>query len=1314
MVLAVLILGAVAASRIEVSYLPERSFPEVRVTLRLNESHDVAELTRRWLQPLESAVRAAGGVTSTAGEVGPRGASLRVRLRPDIDPRRKAARMESELASLARRLADDGWVRVDPVVQGGGDWSAVLFLEDQSEADVRALVESLRDAPEVRTVEVAGRSRRELRWTAERAGDLAALRGALHDSDATLGRLHAAGRRLSVRVAGGQDPATERWVSAAGRTVRLGSVATPERHLQDGEFLARAGGRAGLVLLVSRDVSASPLALERALRNELQRFGYDASDEIPRVGDEEPAGGSQRAVFLWSEADPIEHLLRRLALGAAMALAAGSLLAWLFLGPRAAVWQAAAVPVAMAATACVFYLAGLPLDVTTAQAATLALAGALVFQLTRLRTESSASASMSAGLASAGRSVAWTVLCALTLPAAVRLLGRDLATMLAHPVLAFATVLPASILALLLLPAPPTPARRSVRPIVRFILRRPWAVALLALAVGYGCFAVFSDRLQPWPGRMLPAAEDVTVQVDLGEGGTLQQAARWTEAVEGHLLSQDAVESVWGYHDRRRAYLFVTVAPDQRKPLTLRRLATRWHSQLTALGSSVQVNALGGLGQSEPLRFDSSLRTRAEADEEVTFYRFVLRSTDLARLRWAHSKVEEALRKTWWGRDERRVQTEWTQPAPRLELVPRPGAKSEEVAAARALLAERVAPPAGVQVATRGGADQPVLQTLTTADARRRHAAIGSSKSSLRREPPRLAEVLVPGPAGRSDRALAPAEILQLRESVGSPTLRREDGAFVLPMTIRFMGLAKGNAGGARTHADRNVARFTAPGVDLERPSLVPERWTEQRLRLLSIATALPLLLFLLAAIRLNSLPLAVAAMVPPAVAVGVTAAALAVLDLRLDEPTLVALAASVAATMPLVLDVAQAARVRRRGLLSSSAGFDWLVRRMPHAAIATAGWLALLVGSGWGLDAERYPWAPPLRVAGITGATVIVSALLVLPGLLRAVDRLRFYDRAEAEQRARPPAWQTEGRPSLEVSRLTKIYGNGFRALHGVSFRLEPGIVGLLGPNGAGKTTLLRSLCGLLEPSRGRVLYRDVAVSPDNLAEYRKLVGFLPQEFDAYEGFTAEEFLDYWALQRGMADPKERRREIEELLRMIGLEGAANRKVRDFSGGMRRRIGIARSLLGAPPILIVDEPTTGLDVESRNRLRESLLAAAGDRVILFSTHIASDVAAAASRILLLGQGRLLFDGPSGELIEEAHGRVFEALVDDQDLRDFAATYRVTTRLRTLDGVQVRAVAAKDQEPAGDVVRPNLEEAYLAKLGTTAQKRSRVKSLLDL
>jgi ABC-type multidrug transport system ATPase subunit len=276
--------------------------------------------------------------------------------------------------------------------------------------------------------------------------------------------------------------------------------------------------------------------------------------------------------------------------------------------------------------------------------------------------------------------------------------------------------------------------------------------------------------------------------------------------------------------------------------------------------------------------------------------------------------------------------------------------------------------------------------------------------------------------------------------------------------------------------------------------------------------------------------------------------------------------------------------------------------------------------------------------------------------------------------------------------------YADGVRALDRVSFTLEPGIVGLLGPNGAGKTTLLRILTGILEPTRGGIRYAGVPVEVGNLGAYRERIGFLPQGFDAYPGFTAEQFLDYWARERGMSDPQRRRHEIATLLAAVGLAEHAGRPVRDFSGGMRQRVGIARALLGAPPVLVVDEPTTGLDLEARRRFRDALKAIAAERIIVFSTHIASDVEAVASRLLLLHGGRMRFDGTPAELVARARGRVFEALVDDADLVELGRRFRVTSRVREVDGVRVRAVAPRGAALGGPAVEPNLEEAYLAEL----------------
>ncbi len=571
---------------------------------------------------------------------------------------------------------------------------------------------------------------------------------------------------------------------------------------------------------------------------------------------------------------------------------------------------------------------------------------------------------------------------------------------------------------------------------------------------------------------------------------------------------------------------------------------------------------------------------------------------------------------------------------------------------------------------------------------------------------------------------IVPAALFDARETVASPTVRRQSGRFVLPITLTITGSIKAKREWHRAVVDHALSILRLPaGTVLERPELNPAIWSRERLRMLAIASALPALFFALAACRLSSIWAALATLVPPALGIAAAAPWILAAQGYLDELTLLLLAAALAGCLPVALEVA-AATLPVTAPLAAGTAYRWLARHAAGFIVAVASLLALLVVPGVGLDNDRHPWVLPLRAAGIAATVVCLTSFLCLPVLLRGARLWRL----PASPAARPrqsPARPESGRGAsgqdltLTARNLTKIYGDGFRALHGASFRLEPGIVGLLGPNGAGKTTLLRLLCGLLEPSRGQVRFRGVALGPANLPEYRRLVGFLPQGFNAYDGFTGAAFLDYWAIERGLIDPSERRREIDRVLAQVGLEDAAGRKVRDFSGGMRRRIGIARALLGSPPIVIIDEPTTGLDVESRGALRESLLAVAGERVILFSTHIASDVAAAASRILVLDQGRLVFDGPALELIASARGRVFEALIEDHDLPGFSARFRVTTRVRSLAGLKVRAIVYGGEQPAGEIVEPNLEEAYLAMIGTPEvrpgeQGQSRPGSLLDL
>jgi ABC-type multidrug transport system ATPase subunit len=528
--------------------------------------------------------------------------------------------------------------------------------------------------------------------------------------------------------------------------------------------------------------------------------------------------------------------------------------------------------------------------------------------------------------------------------------------------------------------------------------------------------------------------------------------------------------------------------------------------------------------------------------------------------------------------------------------------------------------------------------------------------------------------------------------------IARQSGRFVMPVDLRIiLGTELGRIA-FRREIDRNLGQLGQVGLPtgtaLERPALAPGLWQSERARLIVLGLAVPLLLFAVAACRLGGLLRGLVALAP--LCLGLLAATpLIQSGLRqADELTVFALAAALALALPAVVE----------GTLSSPAvrpsriyrflrqETPWLLAAVPVLAIG-------LAVPTLGLDPLLLRWVTPLRAAAVAGGTALLASVLLSPALLLlargAAERLRKPE--EVRRRQRPPQWTAPGAPLLEAHTLTKVYGGKVTALQGVRFELTPGIVGLLGPNGAGKTTLLRLLTGLLDPSRGEVRFRGLAVTPENLSEYRRQIGFLPQDFNAYPELTAEQFLDHWAIERGMP-ARERREEIERLLDAVSLTEHARRKVRDFSGGMRQRVGIARALLGSPPILIVDEPTTGLDVESRTRFRQILLEQATERIVLFSTHIASDVEAAASRILLLHRGRLRFDGTPEELTARARGRVFRALLGDEELADFGRRYRITTRVRTLEGIRVRAVARPGDPLAGEAIEPNLEEAYLAEI----------------
>ncbi|MBB4916483.1 ABC transporter ATP-binding protein [Streptosporangium saharense] len=284
-----------------------------------------------------------------------------------------------------------------------------------------------------------------------------------------------------------------------------------------------------------------------------------------------------------------------------------------------------------------------------------------------------------------------------------------------------------------------------------------------------------------------------------------------------------------------------------------------------------------------------------------------------------------------------------------------------------------------------------------------------------------------------------------------------------------------------------------------------------------------------------------------------------------------------------------------------------------------------------------------------------------------------------------------------IEISRLTKTYRGGVHALDGIDLDVPTGMYGLLGSNGAGKTTLMRVLAGLLRPTSGtvRIGGHDVTTSAGRLAVRREL-GYLPQDLGVYPDMTARGFLDYVALLKGLDSRPFRRRRIGELLDVVGLSGVADRRLGRLSGGMVRRVGVAQALLGDPKLLVVDEPTTGLDPEERIRLRIMLGELAGERTVLLSTNLVEDVAETCRSLAVLAAGRLLFDGSTSRLVARAEGLVWTVTTPGP-----APSGRIVSALPTDAGTRYRVVAPERPAPEAEPVEPTLEEGYLALMETT-------------
>lgn len=279
-----------------------------------------------------------------------------------------------------------------------------------------------------------------------------------------------------------------------------------------------------------------------------------------------------------------------------------------------------------------------------------------------------------------------------------------------------------------------------------------------------------------------------------------------------------------------------------------------------------------------------------------------------------------------------------------------------------------------------------------------------------------------------------------------------------------------------------------------------------------------------------------------------------------------------------------------------------------------------------------------------------------------------------------------------LSLDRLSKQYDSKI-AVDSISATLTPGVYGLLGANGAGKTTLMRMLCGILEPTSGEVLFNDHEITAMG-ATYRNMLGYLPQDFGYYPNYTAMEFMLYMAALKGIPRNIAVKR-IKKLLTTVDLNHVASKRIRTFSGGMKQRVGIAQALLNNPKVLILDEPTAGLDPKERVRFRNLLSEYAGDKIVILSTHIVSDIEAIADEVLLMKKGRIVQRGTVPELVQKAQGRVWELAVSPREAQMWQAQATVANLRHEGNHVVLRIVSDKMPSQSAVPCIASLEDLYL-------------------
>jgi ABC-2 type transport system ATP-binding protein len=282
-----------------------------------------------------------------------------------------------------------------------------------------------------------------------------------------------------------------------------------------------------------------------------------------------------------------------------------------------------------------------------------------------------------------------------------------------------------------------------------------------------------------------------------------------------------------------------------------------------------------------------------------------------------------------------------------------------------------------------------------------------------------------------------------------------------------------------------------------------------------------------------------------------------------------------------------------------------------------------------------------------------------------------------------------------LSINNLSKTYSNGLKALDNITMEIGSGMFGLLGPNGAGKSSLMRTIATLQEPDTGTVMLGEIDVIKQK-AEVRKVLGYLPQDFGFYPKVSAIDMLDHFAILKGIANPKERKEVCDALLNQTNLYEARKRNIGDYSGGMRQRFGIAQALLGNPKLVIVDEPTAGLDPMERNRFHNLLSEIGENIIVILSTHIVEDVRNLCSNMVIMNQGKVLLTGQPAKTISDMDGKIWSKLIDKEQLTDHKNNFKVISTKVVEGKIQIHVYHPTQPDTSFNAAATDLEDVYFA------------------